>query len=105
MTFDEILDEIYEGVEYEPLPEREKSAELFIKIAIYTSETYELGVKIVQHYSHISVNFFNSSGCMGFMKHIFRFADDIPFLQIKKAMRSVCLSIITPMLKQGTGGE
>jgi len=26
MTFDEIIEEIYEGVEYEPLPERAKSA-------------------------------------------------------------------------------
>jgi len=80
LTFDEILDEIYDGVEYEPLPEREKSAELFVKTAIYISETYEMDVKIVQHYSHISVNFyFNCAGCMGFMKHIFRFADDISF--------------------------
>lgn len=80
MTFDEILDEIYDGVEYEPLPEREKSAELFVKTAINISETYELDVKIVKHYSHISVDFcFNSSGCMGFLKHIIRFADDISF--------------------------
>jgi len=80
LTFDEILDEIYEGVEYEPLPEREKSAELFVKTAIYISETYELDVKIVKHYSHITVDFcFNSAGCMGFLKQIIRFADDIAF--------------------------
>ena len=28
MTFDEIMEEIYEGVEYELLPERAKSAEI-----------------------------------------------------------------------------
>lgn len=80
MTFDEIIEEIYEGVEYEPLPERAKSAELFVKTAIEISETYKLDVKIVKHYSHISVDFcFSSSGCMGFLKHIMRFADDLSF--------------------------
>ena len=80
LSFDEILDKIYEGVEYEPLPEREKTAELFVKTAVHISETYELDVKIVQHYSHISVTYyFNSSGSMGFLKHIIRFADDIAF--------------------------
>jgi len=80
MTFDEIMEEIYDGVEYEPLPEREKSAELFVKTAIQISETYEIDAKIVQRHSHISVDFcFNSSGCMGFLKYIIRFADDISF--------------------------
>ena len=80
MTFDEIMDEIYEGVEYELLPERAKSAEIFVELAKRISETYELDVKIVKHYSHISVDFcFSSSGCMGFLKHIIRFADDISF--------------------------
>lgn len=80
MTFDEIMEEIYEGVEYEPLPERTKSAEIFVELAERISEIYELDVKIVRHYSHITVDFcFNSSGCMGFLKHIIRFADDISF--------------------------
>ena len=80
MTFDEIMEEIYEGVEYELLPERAKSAEIFVELAKRISEIYELDVKIVKHYSHISVDFcFNSSGCMGFLKHIIRFADDISF--------------------------
>ena len=80
MTFDEIMEEIYEGVEYELLPERAKSAEIFVELAKRISETYELDVKIVKHYSHISVDFcFSSSGCMGFLKHIIRFADDISF--------------------------
>ena len=80
MTFDEIMEEIYEGVEYELLPERAKSAEIFVELAKRISEIYELDVKIVKHYSHISVDFcFSSSGCMGFLKHIIRFADDISF--------------------------
>ena len=80
MTFDEIMEEIYEGVEYELLPERAKSAEIFVELAKRISEIYKLDVKIVKHYSHISVDFcFNSSGCMGFLKHIIRFADDISF--------------------------
>lgn len=80
MTFDEIMEEIYEGVEYELLPERAKSAEIFVELAKRISEIYKLDVKIVKHYSHISVDFcFNSSGCMGFLKHIIRLADDISF--------------------------
>lgn len=80
MTFDEIIEEIYEGVEYEPLPERAKSAEIFVELAKRISEIYELDVKITRRHSHISVDYcFNSSGCMGFLKHIMRFADDISF--------------------------
>lgn len=80
MTFEEIIEEIYEGVEYEPLPERAKSAEFFVELAKRISEIYKLDVKITRRHSHISVDyFFNSSGCMGFLKHIMRFADDISF--------------------------
>ena len=80
ITFDEIIEEIYEGVEYEPLPERAKSAEIFAELAKRISEIYELDVKITRRHSHISVDYyFNSSGCMGFLKHIIRFADDISF--------------------------
>ena len=80
MTFDEIIEEIYEGVEYEPLPERAKSAEIFVELAKRISEIYELNVKITRRHSHISVDYcFNSSGCMGFLKYIMRFADDISF--------------------------
>ena len=80
MTFDEIIEEIYEGVEYEPLPERAKSAEIFVELAKRISEIYELDVKITRRHSHISVDYcFNSSGCMGFLKYIMRFADDISF--------------------------
>lgn len=80
ITFEEMMEEIYEGVEFEPLPERVKTADLFIKTAIHISETYELDVKITRRHSHISVDFcFNSSGCMGFLKYILRFADDISF--------------------------
>lgn len=80
MTFDEIMEEIYEGVEYEPLPERAKSASIFVELAKRISEIYELDVKITRHYSRITVDYcFNSSGSMGFLKHIIRFADDISF--------------------------
>ena len=33
ITFDEIIEEIYEGVEYEPLPERAKSDRVFCRIS------------------------------------------------------------------------
>ena len=57
MTFDEIIEEIYEGVEYEPLPERAKSAEIFVELAKRISEIYELDVKITRRHSHISVDY------------------------------------------------
>ena len=53
MTFDEIMEEIYEGVEYELLPERAKSAEIFVELAKRISEIYELDVKITRRHSHM----------------------------------------------------
>ena len=80
MTHEEIMEEIFKGVEYVFLPERVKSADAFIKSAIELSELYELDVKIVKHPNMISVNYyFNSSGCMGFLREIFLLADDIAF--------------------------
>ncbi len=80
MTFDEIMNEIFKGVEYVFLPERVKTAEAFVKTAIEISETYELDVKIEKHHSYISVNYyFNSTGCMGFLRKVIMFADDIAF--------------------------
>ena len=80
MTFDEIINEIFREIEYVLLPERAKTAEAFVKTAIEISETYELDVKIVKHHSHISVNYyFNSTGCMGFLRKVIMFADDIEF--------------------------
>lgn len=80
MTFDEIMDEIHKGVEYVFLPERVKTAEVFVKTAIEIAEAYELDVKIVKHYSMISVNYgFNSAACMGLLRKVMMFADDIAF--------------------------
>lgn len=79
MTFDEIINEIFREIAYVLLPERAKTAEAFVKTAIEISETYELD-KIVKHHSHISVNYyFNSTGCMGFLRKVIMFADDIEF--------------------------
>lgn len=80
MTHEEIMEEIFKGVEYVFLPERVKSATAFIKTAIEISETYELDVKIVKHHTMISVNYyFNSCGCMGFLREVIAYADDISF--------------------------
>lgn len=80
MTHEEVMAEIYKGVEYVFLPERVKTADAFVKTAVELSELYELDVKIVKHPNMISVNYyFNSSGCMGFLREIFLLADDIAF--------------------------
>lgn len=106
MTFDEIMEEIYEGVEYEPLPERAKSADIFVELAKRISEIYELDVKIVKSFSHISVDFcFNSSGCMGFLKHIMRFADDISFFANINGYDIVMSIDPIPMRKQDMDEE
>lgn len=78
--FEEIMKEIYSGVSYLVLPQREKQAKAFIKAAIDLSNTYEVDIEIEEHFSHISVNyFFNCSAAMGFLKKIIQMADDITF--------------------------
>ncbi|MBE6709759.1 MAG: hypothetical protein J6I42_07770 [Clostridia bacterium] len=80
LTFDEFWNILCNETEYVPLPEREKTAEHFKNTAIEISEMYELDIKIKQTQSHLSVNYyFNSAGCMGFLKDILCLADDITF--------------------------
>lgn len=72
-SFEEIMKEIYSGVSYLALPQREKQAKAFIKAAIDLSNAYEVDIEIEEHFSHISVNyFFNCSAAMGFLKRSFR---------------------------------
>lgn len=79
-SFEEIMKEIYSGVSYLALPQREKQAKAFIKAAIDLSNAYEVDIEIKEHFSHISVNyFFNCSAAMGFLKKIIQMADDITF--------------------------
>lgn len=79
-SFEEIMKEIYSGVSYLALPQREKKAKAFIKAAIDLSNAYEVDIEIEEHFSHIAVNyFFNCSAAMGFLKKIIQMADDITF--------------------------
>ena len=79
-SFEEIMKEIYSGVSYLVLPQREKLAQAFIEVAIDLSNTYEVDIEIKEHFSHISVNyFFDCSAAMGFLKKIIQMADDITF--------------------------
>ena len=79
-SFEEIMKEIYSGVSYLALPQREKQAKAFIKAAIDLSNAYEVDIEIEEHFSHISVNyFFYCSAAMGFLKKIIQMADDISF--------------------------
>ena len=80
LTFDTFIEEVYKNVEFVYLPERKKSAKAFVKTAIEISQIYELDVKITQHYSHISVDYYiNNTASMGLLKRVVAFADDISF--------------------------
>lgn len=80
LTFEQIMKEIYKDVVYVLMPERQKKALTFLTKAVEIAETYELDTKIEEHIDHISVNYyFDCSGCMGFLKSIIVYADDISF--------------------------
>lgn len=79
-TFDTFIEGAYKDVKFVYLPERKKSAKAFVKTAIEISQIYELDVKVTQHYSHISVDYyFNNTVSMGLLKRLVAFADDISF--------------------------
>jgi len=80
LSFEQILEKIYKDVVYILLPERQLMAKEFLRKAINISNIYELDVKIRQHFDHITVNYyFNCAGCMGFLKEIIAYSDDIAF--------------------------
>ena len=76
----DIISEIYKDITYVPLPDRKESATAFVNKAIKVSELYEVDVKISEHESHISADYFLYCGCsIARLKDVFRYADDISF--------------------------
>lgn len=78
--FEEFYKDIVENRTLIIMPERIKQAEDFIRLAIITSEEYELDTIIRKNDSHISVDYsFDSAGEMMFLLPILREADNISF--------------------------
>lgn len=79
-SFKEFCQSMAENTTLFLLPEKAKRAEDFIKLAIETSEIYELDIKISREDSHIAVNYsFDSAGDMALLIPVFRQADSISF--------------------------
>lgn len=80
MTFEKFFKKMMSDRTLILLPERIQGSEAFIKLAIETSELYELDTKIKREDSHIAVNYsFDSAGDMAFLIPVFRMADNISF--------------------------
>ena len=79
-TFDEFYQELMENRTLVALPEKIEKQEDFIKLAIETSELYELDTVISREDSHITVNYsFDCGGDMAFLIPVFRLADNVSF--------------------------
>lgn len=54
LTFEQIIEKIYEGVEYVLMPERAEAANRFVRKAIEVSELYKMDIKIEKKEPRIS---------------------------------------------------
>ncbi len=80
LTFEQIIEKVYEGVEYVPMPERAEAANEFVRKAIEVSDLYEMDIKIEKRTSHISVTYyFDFGGGMKALTDIIGMADDLAF--------------------------
>lgn len=94
LTFEQIIDKIYEGVECVPMPERTEAANEFVRKAIEVSDFYEMDIKIEKRTSHISVTYYFDFG--GEMKHltgIIGMADNIAFFGRKDKEYDIVMSL------------
>lgn len=79
-SFQDMMNKLNRNTVYVLMPEREASAQQFLRTAIDVSSTYQLDIKVEEHRSHITVYYyFNSSGCMGFLRRVLEYADDLAF--------------------------
>ena len=94
LTFEQIIDKIYEGVEYVPMPERTEAANEFVRKAIEVSDLYEMDIKIEKRTSHISVTYyFDFSGEMKHLTDIIGMADNIAFFGRKDKEYDIVMSL------------
>lgn len=92
-SFDEFMKRVYQDTVYWLLPERVKTAKEFINRAIELSEMYEIDAEIIEHDTNITVDyFFDGCACMGFLKELIQYADDIAFF-INSRGREIQLSM------------
>lgn len=94
LTFEQIMEKIYEGVEYVLMPERAEVANEFIRKAIEVSDLYEMDIKIEKRVSHISVTYyFNYGGGMKHLTNIIGMADDLAFFGRKDKEYDIVMSL------------
>ena len=94
LTFEQIIEKIYEGVECIPMPERTEAANEFVRKAIEVSDLYEMDIKIEKRTSHISVTYyFDFSGDMKYLTGIIGMADNIAFFGRKDKEYDIVMSL------------
>lgn len=94
LTFEQIMEEIYEGIENVLMPERAEAANEFVRKAIEVSNLYEMDIKIEKRTSHISATYYFDFG--GGMKHltdIIGMADDLAFFGRKDKEYDIVMSL------------
>lgn len=96
-SFDEFYKDMIENRTLILLPERMKGAVEFTKLAIKTSELYELDTQIKREDSCISVKYsFDCGGDMDYLIPVFRRADSISFFtDIYGFELTICLDYYT----------
>lgn len=94
LTFEQIMQKIYEGVEYVLMPKRAEAANEFVRKAIEVSELYEMDIKIEKRTSHISATYyFNYGGGMKHLTDIIGMADDLAFFGRKDNAYDIVMSL------------
>ncbi len=94
LTFEQIIEKVYEGVECVPMPERAEAANEFIRKAIEVSNLYEMDVKIEKRTSHISATYyFNYGPGMKHLTDVIGMADDLAFFGRKDNAYDVVMSL------------
>lgn len=94
LTFEQIMQKIYEGVEYVLMPKRAEAANEFVRKAIEVSELYEMDIKIEKRTSHISATYyFNYGAGMKHLTDIIGMADDLAFFGRKDNAYDIVMSL------------
>ena len=94
LTFEQIIEKVYEGVEYVLMPERAEAAKAFVRKAIEISDLYEMDIKIEKRTSHISATYyFNYGGNMKHLTNIIGMADDLAFFGRKDKAYDIVMSL------------
>lgn len=82
LTMDDIIERMTSGIELVELPQRKKTVKAFVNAAVQTAEIYEIDIKITEFDSHVTVDYyFDCCGCMGFLREVLVYADDISFFR------------------------